>query len=165
MLAASIHQTKTALFRDKILAGDIAPRPGLVDLVASLAEAQIRIAVATTGRRGWVEPLVSQLLGEGIVETVVTGDDVTRLKPDPEVYLRALTELDLSPDNVLAVEDSALGLRSAVAAGIATLVVTTDYTAGQDFSGAALVGSEFDGACPLLAPGCRRLHRRWWTDR
>jgi len=85
--------------------------------------------VATTGRRAWVEPLLEQLLDSGIVETIVTGDDVSRLKPDPEVYQRALDRLDQSPENALAIEDSDLGLRAATAAGLAAVVVSTDYTA------------------------------------
>jgi beta-phosphoglucomutase-like phosphatase (HAD superfamily) len=59
------------------------PRPGLLGLVTSLTDEGIRIAVATTGRRAWVEPLLGRLLGGGLVEAVGTGDDVTRLKPDP----------------------------------------------------------------------------------
>ncbi|HKH52299.1 MAG TPA: hypothetical protein VKA77_10990 [Mycobacterium sp.] len=46
--------------------------------MASLVDEGIRIAVATTGQRAWVESLLMQLLGDGIVETVVTGDDVGR---------------------------------------------------------------------------------------
>ncbi|WP_233213416.1 HAD-IA family hydrolase [Mycobacterium hubeiense] len=164
-LAADIHETKTALFRERILAGDVMPRPGLVSLVMSLADQGIRIAVATTGQRAWVEPLLGELLGGGIVEVVVTGDDVSRLKPDPEVYLRALDRLGLSPEDALAVEDSELGLRAATAVGLATIVVSTDYTADQDFTGAAVVRAGFDGVDPLLATGCRRVHRQWWTMR
>ncbi len=162
-LAVEVHRTKTALFRERIFAGDMLPRPGLRSLVQSLVDQGIRIAVATTGRRSWVEPLLTQLLGDGIVETVVTGDDVHRLKPDPEVYLRALNQLGVSPESALAVEDSELGLRAAAGAGLATVVVTTDYTAGQDFAGAAMVRSSFDGINPLLAASCRGVHREWWT--
>jgi HAD superfamily hydrolase (TIGR01509 family) len=162
-LAVRIHRTKTALFRDRILAGDVLPRPGLSTLVMSLIDQGIRIAVATTGRRAWVQPLLGRLLGDGIVEIVVTGDDVGALKPDPEVYLRALECLGLPPDRALAVEDSALGLQAATAAGLATIVVTTDYTADQDFAGAAMVRSSYGGVDPLLARDCRRVHRQWWT--
>jgi HAD superfamily hydrolase (TIGR01509 family) len=164
-LAAQVHHTKTALFRDSIRAGEVAARPGLVDVVVSLSDAGIRVAVATTGQRAWVEPLVKQLLGDGAVEVVVTGDDVARLKPDPEVYLLALDELNLPADSALAVEDSAVGLRAALAAGLATVVVTNDYTADQDFTGAAALLPAYDGAEPLLAEGCQRLHKQWWTDR
>lgn len=83
-LAVEIHHTKTELFRDRIVAGDLLPRPGLLRLVRSLVDQGIRVAVATTGRRAWVEPLLIQILGDGLVENVVTGDDVRRLKPDPE---------------------------------------------------------------------------------
>jgi HAD superfamily hydrolase (TIGR01509 family) len=165
-LAGEIHRTKTALFRDWIAAGDLLPRPGLLALVDSLLGEGIRIAVATTGRRAWVEPLLTHLLGEGIVETVVTGDDVARLKPDPEVYVRAVDQLGIPPQCALAVEDSEVGLRAAAGAGLAAVVVTTDYTAKQDFAGAAMVRTSydsFDGSDPLLATTCQRAHREWWT--
>ena len=164
-IAADIHKTKTGLFRDHILNGDIAPRPGLTDLILGLQAAGIRIAVATTGRRAWVEPLVRHLIGDGVVEVMVTGDDVTNLKPDPEAYLLALKQLGLRPEQALAVEDSANGLQAAIGAGLATIVVTNDYTHGQDFTGAAAVFNRFDGSEPVIAKQCRRIHERYWMDR
>lgn len=162
-LAADVHRTKTALFRDSVLAGEIVARPGLLELIGSLGDAGIRVAVATTGRRAWVEPLVDQLLGDGIVEVMVTGDDVRRLKPDPEVYRRALGQLGLRPEAALAVEDSEVGLQAALGADLATVVVTTDYTAQQNFSGAAAVLATFDGPVPLIAERCVQLHGGWWN--
>jgi HAD superfamily hydrolase (TIGR01509 family) len=164
-LAVQIHRTKIALLRDTILDGDVAPRPGLIDLIMSLFVAGIRIGVATTAQQAWVEPLVRQLVGEGIVETLVTGDDVARHAPDSAVYARALFELGIPPESALAVEDSELGLRAAGAAGLATVVVTTAYTATQNFAGAAAVLPGYDGAEPLTALGCQRLHRQWWAAR
>jgi HAD superfamily hydrolase (TIGR01509 family) len=164
-LATQVHRTKTALFRDRILSGEVVARAGHVQLVRSLSEAGIRIAVATTGRRSWVEPLVGRLLGDTAVEVLVTGDDVAELKPDPEVYLRVLDELDRPADNALAVEDSAVGLRAAVAARLAAVVVTNGYTVGQDFAEAAAVLPDYDGPDLLLAGRCQTLHRRWWGER
>ena len=161
-IAADVHRTKTALFRGRIIAGDVMARPGLTGLMGSLVNEGIRIAVATTGQRGWVEPLLMQLLGDGIVETVVSGDDVSRLKPDPEVYLRALDLLGLAPQNALAIEDSELGLRASTAAGLATVVVSNGYTDDDDFTGAALVRRGFDGVDPLVASSCLQIHRLWW---
>jgi HAD superfamily hydrolase (TIGR01509 family) len=162
-LAAEIHKTKTELFRARIVAGDVSPRPGLISLVRSLVDDEIRIAVATTGRAAWVSLLLEKILGKGVAETVVTGDDVTRLKPDPAVYNRALELLGVCPENALAIEDSEVGLRAAVAARVATIVVTTDYTANQDFGGAAVVRDSFDSRKPLDAASCRRIHRQWWA--
>jgi HAD superfamily hydrolase (TIGR01509 family) len=161
-LAARVHRTKTALFTELVASGAIVARPGLPELVADLAGAGIRLAVATTGRRSWVEPLVARLLGAYPVEVVVTGDDVAELKPDPEVYQRALAGLGLASTEALAVEDSGTGLRAASAAGLATIVVTNGYTAGQDFAGAAAVVPGYDRPEPLRAQRCRALHRRWW---
>jgi beta-phosphoglucomutase-like phosphatase (HAD superfamily) len=50
-----------------------------------------------------------------------------------------LNELRLEPDQCLAFEDSELGLRSSLAAGVKTVVTVNPYTTGQDFTGAALV--------------------------
>ncbi|ORB21969.1 hypothetical protein BST36_16190 [Mycolicibacterium moriokaense] len=161
-LATEIHETKTELFRTRIVAGSVWPRPGLTDLVSSLVDDGIRIAIATTGRAAWVEPLIARILGNGVAETMVTGDDVARLKPDPAAYQRALEQLDVRPENVLAIEDSEIGLRAATAAGVATVVVTTDYTEDQDFVGAAVVRGSFVSPQPLDAASLRRIHRQWW---
>jgi beta-phosphoglucomutase-like phosphatase (HAD superfamily) len=109
-----------------------------------------------------VEPLIARILGNGVAETMVTGDDVARLKPDPAAYQRALEQLDVRPENVLAIEDSEIGLRAATAAGVATVVVTTDYTEDQDFVGAAVVRGSFVSPQPLDAASLRRIHRQWW---
>ncbi|HTF54069.1 MAG TPA: HAD-IA family hydrolase [Pseudonocardia sp.] len=161
-VADAVHQTKTELFAARVASGGVVARAGVTELVHELARAGVRIAVATTGRRAWVEPLVSRLLGAGAVEVMVTGDAVTELKPDPEVYLRALGELGVDARDALAVEDSEVGLRSATAAGLATVVVTNGYTAGGDFSGAAEVRPGFDGPAPMRAAHCVAVHRSWW---
>lgn len=96
---------------------------------------------------------------------MVTGDDVSRLKPDPEVYQLALAQLNLNPGSAMAVEDSEVGLRAAVGAALATVVVTNGYTVDQDFTGAALVRPGFDGADPIRAQICLDVHHRWWSQR
>lgn len=164
-LAYEVHQTKTSLFTDRVLNGEITARPGLPELIADLGASGIRVAVATTGRRRWVEPLLRHVIGPGIAEVVVTGDDVDRLKPDPEAYSRALDALGLTPGHALAVEDSQLGLRAAQGAGLATLVVTNGYTANQDFTGAAAVRPAFDMPTQLSAGDCRAVHRQWLSAR
>lgn len=162
-LARRVHATKTALFRERVLAGDVVARPGLDPLLAGLGAAGIGISVATTGRRSWVGPLLDGLLGGCAVDVVATGDDVAALKPDPEVYLRVLAQLGLPASGVLVVEDSAVGLAAAAAAGLATVVVTNGYTVGQDFTGAAAVLPGYDRPRQLTAQGCREVHRRWWA--
>lgn len=119
------------------------------DAVWALRCAGIRIAIVT--ERGWlrIHRSVRELLGDGAVEVLVTGDEIDIPKPDPQVYRVALKDLGLRPEAVIAVEDSVHGLHAARAAGLATVVVTTDCTRDQDFTGALAALPSYDG---LLAP-------------
>lgn len=73
-------------------------------------------------------------------EVIAAGDVVPNKKPAPDIFDLALRELGLPPSACVAIEDSDNGVRSALGAGLKALVVTvSSYTAGQDFSGAALV--------------------------
>ncbi len=164
-LATQLLKTKRDLLPECVLDGDVTPRQGLIDLVMSLFVAGIWVGVVTRQPRAWVEPLVRQLVGDGLVETIVTGDDVSDAPAEPDVHALALWEMGIGPESALAIEGSAAGVRAATAAGLATIVVPTDYTAGQDFTGAAEVRPSYEGADPLLAASCERLHRRWWTGR
>jgi beta-phosphoglucomutase-like phosphatase (HAD superfamily) len=144
--------------------GDLAPRAGLMDLVMNLFVAGIWVGVVSTRERTWAETLVRQLIGEGLVETIVTADDLDGADGDVELYRLALWEFGITPESALAVEGSARGLRAATAAKLPALLVTGDTTEGE-WAGAAAVRSGYDGAHPLLAAGCRELHRRWWIAR
>lgn len=157
-IAAHVSRTKNDLFEASVLDGDVTARVGLDDLVNSLFFAGVPIAVVSTGSRKWVVPLVRQLVGDGIAETVVTPDDLPNPSREPDLHGHALWELGLAPESVLAVAGTHAGLRAARAAKLATLVVTTGYSVGDDFSGAAEVRSGYDG---LLFAGCEQLHRRW----
>jgi beta-phosphoglucomutase-like phosphatase (HAD superfamily) len=165
-LAAQVYRTKTAVFDECLLDGDVAPRAGLIELVMSLFVAGIWVGVLSTQRRGLVESLVRQLVGEGLVETIVTGDDLDPLEGNVELYRLALWELGITPESALAVVGSDQGLAASTAAGLPAVVVTTDYSASQEFPGAVAVragyDSEYGAPEPLLASGCRRLHGRWW---
>jgi beta-phosphoglucomutase-like phosphatase (HAD superfamily) len=159
-IAAHVSRTKNDLFEQSVLDGDVTARAGLEDLVNSLYFAGVPVAVVSTGCRTWVEPLVRQLVGDGIAETVVTPDDLPNPGRGPDLHGHALWELGLAPERALAVAGTHGGLRAARAAKLATLVVTTGYSIGADFTDAVEVRSGYDG---LLAAGCELMHRRWQT--
>lgn len=138
-LAPALHARKTALFNELVAAGRVPARAGAGRLLAELAGAGVRLAVATTGSRGWVDHVLSRAAGGVAFEVVVTGDEVAERKPDPEAFTTALQRLDLPASAAVAVEDSANGLRAAAAAGLACAMVLNGYTAGDDVAGADLV--------------------------
>ena len=144
--------------------GDTTPRAGLVDLVMSLFCAGIWVGVVSTRRRERVETLVRQLIGDGLVETIVTVDDLPDMDAGPasdaELYRLALWELGITPRAALAVAGSGRGLRAALAAELPAVVVTP-YAADLPLVGAAEIRARYDGPGPLLSADCRQAHRRW----
>ncbi|MDQ3354713.1 MAG: HAD-IA family hydrolase [Actinomycetota bacterium] len=144
-LVPRLHSRKNEVFQDLVATGRIEPRPGVIQLLDELERARVRLAVATTGSRAWVEPLLEKLFGLDRFSPVVTGDEAPVRKPDPSAYHQALEGLGLPARSVVVVEDSASGLEAARAAGLACVVVTNDYTTSHDVAGAALVVDTFEG--------------------
>jgi HAD superfamily hydrolase (TIGR01509 family) len=161
VLADDIYTTKTMLFDEWILERDLAPRPGLADFVTDTFAAGVQVAVVTSGHRSWAEPLVRQLVGEGIVETVVTAEDVSKGMPHPESHRLALGELGITAENALAISGSASGLRAANGAGLATVVITGEGV--PEIPAAVSVRPDFAGSAPLRVADCHRMHGRWWA--
>jgi HAD superfamily hydrolase (TIGR01509 family) len=149
---AALHRRKNEHYAAIVEAGELRLRPGVARLLDELAASGVRLAIATTTSRANLDVLLRATVGAAAMarfEVVVCGKDVGRKKPDPEAYLLALRQLGLPAARCLAVEDSASGLRSALAAGIATVVVRSLYTREEDFDGALQV---FDGFADGPAP-------------
>lgn len=97
-------------------------RPGARDLLERLGEAEVPCALVTMSYERFVVPILAQVPA-GSFRAVVTGDAVTRGKPDPEPYLTAARLLAVDPRACVAIEDSDPGATSAAAAGCTVLVV------------------------------------------
>jgi len=138
-LASSLHRRKTEIVTEMARQGEIKPRPGVPEFLDELSGAGVRLAVATTGSRRWVDPLLERLFGLERFEVIIGSEEAPERKPDPSVYELALKRLWLSAPAALAVEDSANGLRAAKAAGLACVIVANDYSREQDFGEADLV--------------------------
>ncbi len=102
----------------------------LRELVWDLHCAGIRVAAVTSETGASVRRAVRDLLGDGAVELVLTGDDVHCATRDPEIYHYALWELGVGAENALAVEDSPEGLRAAASAGLAAVTATDSLSVG-----------------------------------
>jgi HAD superfamily hydrolase (TIGR01509 family) len=138
-LAAELHADKTRRFATLVRSGAMQARPGTAELITALRAEGVATAVATTGTGDWVLPLLDTLFGLDAFDEVVTGSDITDLKPDPAVYLETLARLDVPASGAVAVEDSANGVQAAVAAGLRCVAVINGYTREQDLSAATAV--------------------------
>jgi HAD superfamily hydrolase (TIGR01509 family) len=143
-LVPEAHRHKTLRYEALLAAERVPLRNGVERLIAEARAAGLALAIATTTSRANVAALLTQALpdGEACFDAVVAGDEVARKKPAPDAYEKVLADLGLAPAECIAVEDSANGVRAAVAAGISVIVTPSLYTAGEDFSGALAVVSE-----------------------
>lgn len=142
-MAKALHRWKTDRVEAMAAAGEIPARPGVTEWLDELAARGVRLAVATTGARQWALPLIDTVFGRDRFEVVVTGDQVTHRKPDPEAYCLTLERLGLDASAVVAVEDSGPGWESARAAGVACVVVTNAETDPASVAGADLLLDAF----------------------
>ena len=142
-LVPKLHHRKTELFMAMAGDGKVPARPGVERLLDELDQAGLPVAVATTGSRAWVDPLLDRLFGLDRFRVVVTGDQAAARKPEPDAYLLALDRLGTAAPETVAVEDSDNGVRSARAARMPVVAVANDYTSGQALEGAALVMDGF----------------------
>lgn len=132
---AEIHQAKIRHFAR--IAPTIPLRPGLLRLVTEAHSAGIMIAIATTASKAGVEALLSQNRAlYSMISLIAANEAVERKKPAPDVYNWALDRLKLEPLDCIAIEDSSVGLRAALAANLPTVVTLSDYTQSDDFTGA-----------------------------
>ncbi len=123
----------------RVLQEPHAPAAGAVALLERLRELQLRVGVASSSQRLWVEATLRSLGLADAFEVVVAGDDVERGKPDPAIYRLTAQLLSVAPGRCLAIEDSPNGVQSARAAGMTVLGVRTEYTAHLQLDGAARI--------------------------
>ena len=103
--------------------GLLRPNDALIALLSTLRDSGVRVALASTAARRNVTAVLAGIGAQDLFEVVVAGEDVERGKPAPDCYLRAADLLDVAPSDCLAVEDSAVGLAAARAAGCRVLEV------------------------------------------
>lgn len=114
-------------FLDELLVS-VHPCAGVVDLIAAAKLRGLKLAVASSSSRKWVLRWLDQFQLTPYFDVFKNRDDVEKVKPDPALYLQALTELQVSAQEAIAFEDSLNGLRAARAAGIFTVVVPNAMT-------------------------------------
>jgi HAD superfamily hydrolase (TIGR01509 family) len=114
------------------------PMPGIRELLELLDRAGVPVAIASSSPARWVVPAAIRLGIASRVRAIVTADDVSRRKPEPDVYLEALRRLGAAAARSVAIEDSAPGVAAAVAAGLWTVAIPHPLTTSHDLDRAHL---------------------------
>lgn len=143
-----LHDMKTAAYERALRQGAVQLRPGVLKLIEAASGAGLRLAIATTTSPVNIAALLREAIGPDWRHHFTVVEDAStapRKKPDPMVYRQTLARLALPAAACLAFEDSANGLAAARAAGLATVVTPTGFTADHGFTGALRVLPDLSG--------------------
>lgn len=146
-LVPAIHRTKCDHYARLVRTGRVPLRAGIKRLLKDAAGAGVTLAIASTTTRDNIDALLGAHFGgrgDACFRVIGAGDAVDHKKPAPDIYRFVLRELGESAADCVAVEDSGHGLTAAKRAGLFTVITPSDWTLGEDFSGADLLLSSWE---------------------
>jgi beta-phosphoglucomutase family hydrolase len=127
---ADYSDSKEAMYRE-LYASHIKPIPGLIDFLEVLEKENIPKIIATSGMWTNINFMFDNVPVKKYFPLVIDASQVTHGKPHPEIFLKAAAAVNADPVNCIAFEDSVAGIRSAKAAGMKVIALTTTHTAGD----------------------------------
>jgi beta-phosphoglucomutase len=146
---AAMDAEKEKAFRD-LIEKDFPAMPGVHKLLADLHAAGWKLAVGSSGPPENVEMTLDRLGNRDLFSAIVTGSDVKRGKPDPQVFLLAAERLGIDPSRCVVIEDALPGVAAARAAGMAAVGLVSTGRTREELSAADLVVSSLDEISPKV---------------
>ena len=131
--AKALDERKERAYR-RIIERSFPAMPGAGELVSALQAAGWKLAVASSGPPENVDFVLERLGVEGRFDAVVTGRDVQRGKPDPQVFVTAAERLGVPPERCVVVEDAPLGVAAAHAGGMRAVALLSTGREAADFA-------------------------------
>jgi HAD superfamily hydrolase (TIGR01509 family) len=129
------REATRAYFRESVR---MEPMPGISALIGALVATGVPCGIASTAPSGWVLRALDELHLAPTFDVIVTGDQVERSKPAPDVYFEAARRLNTAPERCVAIEDSGPGVAAATAAGMKTIAIPHALSRTHSFDGACL---------------------------
>jgi HAD superfamily hydrolase (TIGR01509 family) len=127
------HEERRRIFAE-LVPGE--PMRGIRDLLVALNNSGVPTAIASTAPSRWVVPAADRIGVRSLFRAIVTGEEVARRKPAPDVYLEAARRLGVDPAQSIAIEDSGPGIAAARAAGMRIVAIPHWLTTSHDLTGA-----------------------------
>lgn len=131
-----LQARKTDLYKE-LIAEKAKARPGVLELMdQALADENMLVGVCSASTKAAVTKVLDVTLGperRNKLDVCILGDDVTKLKPDPLIYITAAKKLNINPSRCVVIEDSIIGLKAAKGAGMRCIITYTTSTENSDF--------------------------------
>lgn len=118
---------KEAIYRE-IYAPTIKPQEGLIEFLKESEREGLRSAVGSSGFLANVDFVLDKCDIRRYFSTIVAGDQVTKCKPDPEIYLTAAAKLGLEPSECIVFEDAEAGIEAGKRAGMVVVALATTFS-------------------------------------
>lgn len=126
-------------YMQELKTGDIQAIPGIVELIEKLHKVKIPMIVASSAIRENIEVVLDRLGITNYFKGYVSGQDVERTKPNPDIFLKAAEKLNVEPKNCLVIEDAKHGVEAAKTAGTFCIGYRNLNSGDQDLSRANVV--------------------------
>jgi HAD superfamily hydrolase (TIGR01509 family) len=126
-----ISLRKEALYRDVVGDWGIEPLPGVREWLSALQEARVPCAVGSSTHRANIDLSLGLMGLKPFFAEIVSAEDVTRGKPDPQVFLAAARKIEREPSRGVVFGDGHVGIEAARAGGIRVVAVATTHPRGE----------------------------------
>jgi len=126
-------------YLNKLKNGSIQPIAGVKELIESLHNDGIKLIIASSAVRNNIEVVMDKFDIRKYFEGYVSGQDVQKTKPNPEIFLKAAEKLDVSPEDCVVIEDAKHGVEAAKSAGMLCIAFKNLNSGNQDLSKADVV--------------------------
>jgi beta-phosphoglucomutase len=126
--------------------GNLELLPGAREAVGKLKKRKIRVAIGTGASRRSTEIILRKTKAKHLFDAIVTGDDVEKAKPEPDIFLKAAKALGVEPRDCVVVEDWLNGIKAAKKAGMICIAVMGTASSKEELeeAGADLVIGELE---------------------
>jgi HAD superfamily hydrolase (TIGR01509 family) len=124
---------------EELLAQGMQPMPGLMSLLDYLSERDVKKAIASSSARHHIITVIEQLQAGHHFDAIISGDQVKRGKPEPDIFLRAAEEVGIKPTECIVLEYAPTGVAAAKRAGMKVVAVPNRHIDRKLFSEADLV--------------------------
>lgn len=127
----------------ELLVGNVQLIEGIAELVARLKSAGYKLAVASSSLEKIIEVVVSEGKVQQHFDVIQSGEYLANCKPHPEIFLVTAQKMQLAPESCAVIEDTAVGIQAAKAAGMFAIAYAAPNAEKQDFSEADVVVRSF----------------------
>ena len=124
-MVRSLSMRKEALYRDIVRERGLEPLPGVRTWLERLAAAGVPCGIGSSTHRENIEVSLDVLGLRGFFREIVSAEDVSQGKPDPEVFLKAAEKLKMAAGRCVVFEDAHVGIEAAHRAGMRVIAVAT----------------------------------------